>query len=267
MTESILPPAKAQEVVEFLTQNPTFFAEYPQLLERLVLPHPQGENAVSLVERQLQQFRQQRDSLKSEFMSLLNIAGENNSLFEKVMQFTLSLLATQNETQALQQIEQQLQTLFVVDCVKIFSFEMPKRSVAGIQQLGMSSRWSELLNGLLQPKTPYCGALEKEWREGLFADNGQVSSTCLLPLGETRVWGVLALGRYDLGYENDFGHFFLRLISQIVTAKLIDLFEDDYQPVSTLQQTAEATTPKTSPAETLPGDKIIPISRAVSKAD
>jgi hypothetical protein len=258
---------KAQVVVEFLQENPDFFARHPHLLDDLQLPHLHG-GSVSLVERQLQQFRQQRDLLKNEFTNMLDIAGENSSLFEKVMQFNLTLMATQNEEQALQQIEKQLQKLFDVDCVKLYSFEMPKRSVAGIQQLGMSNRWSNMLKTLLQPQTPFCGALEKDWREGLFADNGQVSSACMLPLGEKRLWGVLALGRYDLGYENDFGHFFLKLIAQVVTAKLAGIFEEDYQPKLTQreQQVNSEEQPKTK-LEDVQSEKVVSISRAATKAD
>lgn len=258
----------ALQVVEYLQENPDFFARHPHLLDDLQLPHLHG-GSVSLVERQLQQFRQQRDVLQSEFSSMLDIAGENSSLFEKVMQFNLTLMATQNEEQALQQMEKQLQKLFAVDCVKLYSFEMPKRSVAGIQQLGMSSRWSRMLESLLQPRTPFCGALEKDWREGLFADNGQVSSACMLPLGEERVWGVLALGRYDLGYENDFGHFFLRLIAQMVTAKLSGVFEDPYQPIVKSNNPQASDESENAPVNrpTEPNEKVVSIARAANKAE
>ncbi|MBN2648025.1 MAG: DUF484 family protein [Thiotrichales bacterium] len=212
------------QVAAFLQAHPHFFVQQPQLLEILQIPHAQGEKTVSLVERQLQQFRQQRDRYQVELSTMLDIATENGQLFQKVMDLNASLLRASSEEQAVADLHQGLTEAFGVDQTVLYSFEMPSRSIAGIRQLGMSSQWTQALFALLSPKTPFCGALESQWRQGLFTQGEPVHSVCVLPLGERRIWGVLVLGRYDLGYENDFGHFFLRLIGEMVTAKLHGLF-------------------------------------------
>lgn len=224
MSDQSLPP---EEVCRYLREHPDFFHKYPELLETLNLPHPQTGNTVSLIERQLHQFREQRDRYQVEVETMLDIAGENGQLFQKVMQLNALLMATQSEEEAVKLLNQQLQQLFGVDQSVIHSFDMPNRSVLGIQQLGMSAKWTNALCALLAPKTPFCGALEKDWRQGLFENGELIHSVCILPLGEERIWGILALGSHDLKYENDFGHFFLRLICEMVSAKLQSLFNKE----------------------------------------
>lgn len=228
MSDRTLSP---EEVSRYLRAHPDFFHSHQELLETLSLPHPQTGNAISLIERQLHQFREQRDRFQVEVETMLDIAGENGQLFQRVMQLNSGLMASRSEEEAVRLLHDQLRELFRVDQSVIHSFDMPFRSVAGIRQLGMSAKWTAALSALLTPKTPFCGALEKEWRQGLFEDGESIHSVCILPLGEERIWGILVLGSHDLRFENDFGHFFLRMICEMVDAKLKWLFNKEAQPL------------------------------------
>jgi hypothetical protein len=57
----------AEQVAQYLRDNPDFFVEQSDLLCDLTLPHDSGR-AISLVERQVHLFREQRDTLRHELV-------------------------------------------------------------------------------------------------------------------------------------------------------------------------------------------------------
>jgi len=52
-----------ESVADYLRENPDFFVDQDELLRGLTLPHDSGR-AISLVERQVHLFREQRDTLR-----------------------------------------------------------------------------------------------------------------------------------------------------------------------------------------------------------
>ena len=44
-------PLDAQQVAEWLLENPDFFQQHEMLLDHLSLPHPQTGSSISLLER------------------------------------------------------------------------------------------------------------------------------------------------------------------------------------------------------------------------
>ena len=56
-----------EEVADYLRANPDFFIDQDELLRSLTLPHDSGR-AISLVERQVHLFREQRDTLRRELV-------------------------------------------------------------------------------------------------------------------------------------------------------------------------------------------------------
>lgn len=220
-------PISAEEVASYLNQNPTFFHVFPNLLDDLSIPHPKTGQTVSLLERQVFQLRQQRDALQVEVDTLMNIAGENGQLFYKVQQFTKALMATQTEQDTVTAIYEQMQGLFEVDEVAMVSWDVPKTSLQGVSQLGVSQSWSDAMKSTLEFGNPVCGLLENDWQKGLFHTSEPMQSVCLLPLGDenaTSVWGVLALGSKTNRFHPDLGTYFLNMMAELVSARLNHLF-------------------------------------------
>jgi len=120
-------------------------------------------------------------------------------------------------------IYREMQLLFAVDETSIHSFYLPEQSLDGVYQLGMSQRWAQALVHSLKPNRPLCGHVEEEWRQGLFHQNDQIASVCIVPLGREKIWGILALGSLDLKYNDD-DTLFLEFIGDVVAAKLYHLF-------------------------------------------
>lgn len=214
----------AEEVVEYLNQNPTFFHVFPNLLDRLSIPHPKSGKAVSLLEHQVFQLREQRDALKIEVDTLMDIATENGQLFYKVQQFTKALMAAQSEQASVATVYEQMNNVFQVDQVAIVSWDVPNKSLEGVHQLGVSQTWNDALKSALTVHKPVCGLVENDWQKGLFHTSEPMKSVCLLPLGDEQVWGVLALGSKTDRFHPHLGTYFLNMMAELLTARLNHLF-------------------------------------------
>ena len=214
----------AEEVANYLNQNREFFHIFPGLLDGLSIPHPKSGKAISLLERQLYQLREQRDGLQIEIDTLKNIAGENGQLLHKVYDFSYALMAAEDEQEAVNTLFETLDSIFAVEHVALVSWEVPSVSVQGFYQLGISQAWSKSLKDTLVPETPVCGLLEDSWQKGLFQTREPMKSVCVLPLGKDRVWGVLALGATTDRFSPELGTYFLKIMGSLVTARLQRLF-------------------------------------------
>jgi len=221
---SLLNDLKEEDVANFLNQNRAFFHVFPNLLDDLSIPHPESGKAVSLLERQIYQLRHQRDELKVEVDTLIDIAGENGRLLHKVRDFSKVLMATRSEQAAVDCIINEMKTRFDVEAVALVTWDVPDISLHGVTQLGVSQTWVQTLKTTLHPDEPACGVLENDWQKGLFHTDDLMKSVCLLPLGEKRVWGVLALGSTSERFHSDLGTYFLKIMAEMVTARLQHLF-------------------------------------------
>ena len=217
----------ADEVADYLNKNPKFFHAFPNLLDSLSVPHPKSGQAISLIERQIQHLREQKESLQVEVDTIKDIAGENGQLFQKIQTFTRHIVATQTEQQAVDAVYTQMQKLFDVDQVAMLSWEVPNTSLNGLSQLGFSQAWASAMKSTLLFGKPVCGMVENDWQKGLFQTPEAMQSIALLPLGDEnsgRVWGVLALGSKCDRFSPDLGTYFLAMMAEMVSARLNHLF-------------------------------------------
>ena len=68
----------AEKVVEYLLAHPSLFAEYPDALAALDLPHDSG-GMVSLVERQIRILREKSDTYRDQLQELVTVARETDA--------------------------------------------------------------------------------------------------------------------------------------------------------------------------------------------
>ena len=66
-------------VEAYLKQHPAFFHEHLDLLEHISIPHPSGD-AVSLISKQLELFRNRHHEMETQLNGLIEIARDNNSI-------------------------------------------------------------------------------------------------------------------------------------------------------------------------------------------
>lgn len=219
----------AQEVANYLARHPDFFQIFPDLVERMRLPHPRSGQSISLLQRQLIDLRAQKETLERDVSALMAIAGDNSLLFEKLHQLTLALMAARTDHDAMHCLLTLLPSLFDVAQVRVHSWQVPREAVDGLYQLGMDRNWVRVLRDHLERGKPRCGALEPDWQNGLFAPAPRVRSVCLVPLGLKRTWGVLAIGSGDgQRFAPELDTYFLRVLGDLISARLGHLFGESH---------------------------------------
>jgi uncharacterized protein YigA (DUF484 family) len=82
---------KAEDVAQYLQDNPAFFEDNADMLAEINLPHPHGGRTISLSERQMLTLRERVKELEKRLHELLEYAKENDALQLKVHQFTCAL--------------------------------------------------------------------------------------------------------------------------------------------------------------------------------
>jgi len=87
---------RAEDVAQYLKDNPQFFDTYAEMLSEIAIPHPYGGRTVSLPERQMVTLREKNKGLEKKLHEMLEFAQENDVLQNKVHQFTLALFDTQD---------------------------------------------------------------------------------------------------------------------------------------------------------------------------
>ncbi len=214
----------AEDVATYLNKNREFFHVFPNLLGELSVPHPKTGKEISLLERQVYQLRNQRDTLKIEVDALKDAAGSNGVLLHKVYQLANALLAADTSQDAIDVVMNVMNDTFEIEQVSLVSWDVPNQSVSGIQQLGLSQGWATTLRTTLNVGKPMCGLLENDWQKGLFQTDQLMASVCLIPLGTDKMWGVLALGATNERFSADLGTYFLEKMGDMISKRLNRLF-------------------------------------------
>ena len=89
------PMIDDQTVLDYLRNRPDFFRAHPALLAELDLPHASG-GAVSLIERQVAILRERSISSRHKLGELIEIAKDNDKLFEQTRELVLQLITSRS---------------------------------------------------------------------------------------------------------------------------------------------------------------------------
>ena len=218
------PPADAATVAEYLSRNLDFFNHFPELLERLAIPHSNG-SAISLVERQVQLLREKNSELESRLNTLLEVAQQNNEIQQQLHRLAIEVLATSHIDAALDKLDKQLSGDMVVDHVRTRLFADDLHPLPGVDKKyvlnGKSAR--EALDGFTPSAEPFCGRLKPAQLKRLFGKNAESIRSCVVvPLRRGRLHGLIALGsndehRFNPGMDT----LYLRRLGELVSASLL----------------------------------------------
>lgn len=213
-------------IVRFLRNNPDFFERHLDLLADMILPHAE-HGTVSLVERQVQILREQKDSTKKKLATLIKNAEANEKLSEQINQLILALLDAQNLDDVLNIVQTRLSKDFNADTVVVRLFNTGHPALAARPDI---VDWSEPVLGafekIIKERRPACGRLKPGQLESLFSDDaGQIGSAALIPLVENEnaktCYGMLAIGSHDQDrFRADMGTHFLAQIGKILARVL-----------------------------------------------
>lgn len=223
----VSPLISPQQVKDYLTKHPDFFVDHPNLLEFLTIPHPSGE-AVSLVTKQLDLLRKKNQHLNHKLDELVQIARQNDQLFQRMHQLTLALFASPTLDDAIDSLEKVLYDDFLADFV-----------VLRLIKPGNNARFPDLLvdpsdkrltsfKKVMNNQQPVCGKIKLSQSIFLFGANAdEVKSGVIIPLQSANLSGLLAIGSRDQQrFQPDLGHLFLNNIGELTSLGLSSFFHE-----------------------------------------
>jgi len=216
-----------EEVIQYLSKKPDFFARHSDLLESLTLPHPVNGKVVSLLEYQVNLLRQSTAGYRGQFERLVEVARENESTMQKSRRLVLASLSCSS-----------LDDLaVVVDDMVRDDFEVSHHALVLYGEFPTSAVRSHVLvdddvflshaSGFVEC---FCGVLPANEMQYLFPDDAaSIRSVAVLPLlsregGKIKKCGVLVLGAdNELAFSKDKGAMFLQYIADLLSAVLLRL--------------------------------------------
>ena len=208
------------QVVDYLLLQPDFFVRQPDLLTNLVIPHQCG-GAASLIERQVEVLRVQNQQYKTKLNQLLQVARENDHLYARIQNLTLSLLEQSDLTTLLSNLQNCLQKDFEVDAVilRIWNEHGNLIPECLVDQIEPKPACIATLCAYLEEKKPLCGKLSAGEHAALFGEKEeQVHSSAIIPLQMSKGKGILVLGSHDKHrFQEGMGFLFLSYIGKLVS--------------------------------------------------
>lgn len=207
-----------EEIAQFLRAQPQFFDRHPELLESIMVPHPHGGRAIPLAERQILGLREKVRLLEGKLGELIRYGEDNDAISEKVHRLSLALVGTRDYAASVQALYFHLREDFAVPRValRVWGKDLPDGAAEGLEVEAALRDHAESMAG------PLCGPAAASpflaWFEGTQA---HVRSLALVPLGQTRAFGLLVLGSEDpQRFYAEMGTLFLRRIGELVAAAL-----------------------------------------------
>lgn len=177
----------AEQVKQYLLDNPNFFKQHPDVLNKLEVPDAR-KGSVSLVELQNEQLRNKVEQLTTKLSQLIEIAKENQQIYEVFAQLNVALL----QADSIKQVQHTLSNILK---------EQLGLSAAVILIYSGESSLPEIQQRLFKEKRfkhsdYFFGRLSENEKQLIFADKC-AESCALVQLGDKSVLGMLAIGSQD----------------------------------------------------------------------
>jgi uncharacterized protein YigA (DUF484 family) len=212
----------ADDLARFLRANPQFFDQNPELLESIHVPHPYGGRAIPLAERQTVALREKVKGLDTRLAELIRFGEENDQISEKVHRLSVAVAGARDFPALTRSLYFHLREDFAVPHValRVWGKAVPA-DFDEAQPVTDPQRQHATTMG-----APHCGPAQGHVFASWFGEAAEhIRSLALVPLGDTAVFGVLALASEDSKrFYPEMGTLYLRRIGELcaagVTARL-----------------------------------------------
>ncbi len=186
----------ADQVAEFLKQNPGFFENHVDILMNLAVPHPHGGRAVSISERQLIALREKSRILEDKLGELIQFGEENDALSEKVHRFACRLIEAPSLDATLDSLYLDLLDHFAVPHVAVRLWNVAEENPETKEFAAVAEEMRQFVE---QMALPYCGQHAVYESQAWFGEAApHVKSFALVPLrGHSTPFGFIALASED----------------------------------------------------------------------
>src|SRR5712691_4486798 len=206
----------AEEIARFLRSHPQFFDQHPELLESILVPHPYGGRAIPLAERQAVALRDKARLLEGKLGELIKFGEENDAISEKVQRLAVALVGARDFPALAHSLYFHLREDFAVPHValRVWGKSVPVDFQEAEAVTEPQRRHAETMSA------PQCGAATGNPFVPWFREAAEhVRSLALVPLGQTSVFGLLALGSEDpQRFFPEMGTLYLRRIGELCAA-------------------------------------------------
>jgi uncharacterized protein YigA (DUF484 family) len=208
----------ADDVARFLRAHPQFFDQHPELLESIYVPHPHGGRAIPLTERQIVTLREKVRLLEGKLGELIQFGEDNDAIGEKVHRLSLALLGARDFASVTSALYFHLREDFAVPHVALRVWGR-----AGLDGAPEAAPVEAALRERAEAMgVPQCGPAAGNPFLAWFREAQEhVRSVALVPLGQTRTIGLLALGSEDpQRFYAEMGTLYLRRIGELTAGAL-----------------------------------------------
>ncbi len=208
----------ADDVANYLRDNPAFFAHYADLLSHICLPNPHGGQAIPISDWQLPTLREKNKALEAKLAELIQFGEENDAIGEKMHRLCVALLEARSIEGLLAALYHNLREDFVVphSALRIWT-GAPSAPVT--EYSPVSEELKVYAAGLMQP---FCGPSQNAESAGWFGEVADhIRSVALMPLSDGACFGMLALGSEDpRRFYPEMGTLYLRRLGELVSAAI-----------------------------------------------
>ncbi|HXS51044.1 MAG TPA: DUF484 family protein [Usitatibacter sp.] len=218
--ETGLPTLTAEQVAEFLRQNPGFFENHVDVLMNLQIPHPHGGRAVSIGERQLLALREKAKLLEDKLHELIQFGEENDAAGEKVHRLACRLMGSNGLDAALDTLYLDLLDHFAVPHVAVRLWNVAEGDADTREFAPVAAEIREFVEKLA---APYCGNHPVYDSQSWFGEAAaHLKSYAMVPLRhEGATFGAIGLASEDpKRFYPEMGTLYLARIGDIVSHAL-----------------------------------------------
>ena len=210
----------AEQVAEFLKQNPGFFESHVDILVNLQIPHPHGGRAVSIGERQLVAVREKAKMLEDKLRELIQFGEENDAVSGKVHKLACRLIEASSLDAALDTLYLDLLDHFAVPHVAVRLWNVAEENPDTKEFAPVAAEMRQFVE---QMTAPYCGHHAVYESQSWFGEAApHLKSFALVKLArDGLVFGVVALASEDpKRFYTEMGTLYLARIGELVSHAL-----------------------------------------------
>ena len=210
----------ADQVAEFLKQNPGFFENHVDILMDLQMPHPHGGRAVSISERQLIAVREKSKILEDKLRELIQFGEENDALSAKVHRLACRLIEAPSLDATLDTLYLDFLDHFAVPHVAVRLWNVAEENPETKEFAPVAAEMRQFVE---QMTAPYCGHHAVYESQSWFGEAApHVKSFALVQLrGDNTPFGVIALASEDpKRFYPEMGTLYIARIGELVSHAL-----------------------------------------------
>ena len=210
----------ADQVAEYLRQNPGFFEDHVDILMNLQIPHPHGGRAVSIGERQLVAVREKSRLLEDKLRELIAFGEDNDAVGEKVHRLSCRLMDAPSLDACLDTLYLDLLDHFAVPHVAVRLWHVAEENPETKEFGAVAAAMREFVEKM---PVPYCGHHAVYESQAWFGEAApHLKSFALVALKrEDLHFGVVGLASEDpKRFYPEMGTLYLGRIGELVSHAL-----------------------------------------------